>query len=202
MKTYSQVGQDLEILKYYKSFEDFYFIEIGAYDGIHLSNTYLLEKLGAKGICIEPNKKIFLELIQNRKCLCLPFIVGESNTLKGFNEKGLLGEVEEGDKYIQVSMKEILKNAPKIIQYLSLDVEGNEYNVLSDFPFDTHIVEFIHVEHNLYCEGDANKNKIYDLLTKNNYHRYKENVCVSGVPFEDWYVHNFYKNKTNENITL
>lgn len=40
----SQIGQDLNVLKFYKEKQCGYFIEIGASDGIQLSNTYLLEK--------------------------------------------------------------------------------------------------------------------------------------------------------------
>ena len=42
--SYSQIGQDLEVLKFYNFKENGFFIEIGASDGISLSNTYLLEK--------------------------------------------------------------------------------------------------------------------------------------------------------------
>ena len=52
----SQVEQDKWAIEEIFSFkENGYFIEIGAADGIHFSNTYVLEKeLGWQGICIEP----------------------------------------------------------------------------------------------------------------------------------------------------
>ena len=45
-----------------------FFIDIGAHDGISLSNTYLLEQeYGWKGICIEPNPSVFKKLCKNRE---------------------------------------------------------------------------------------------------------------------------------------
>ena len=41
--TFSQIGQDLEVVKVYNEKQNGFFIEVGASDGIELSNTYLLE---------------------------------------------------------------------------------------------------------------------------------------------------------------
>ncbi len=42
--SFSQIGQDLEVVEFYKNKSNGFFVEIGANDGITLSNTYLLEK--------------------------------------------------------------------------------------------------------------------------------------------------------------
>ena len=66
--TYSQLKQDLNIIDFYKSKKNCYFVDIGAHDGINLSNTYLLEKkYNWTGICFEPLKKIYSDLFENRK---------------------------------------------------------------------------------------------------------------------------------------
>ena len=55
---YSQLGQDVFAAKYFKFAKGGYFIEIGAGDGVDMSNTLLFERhLGWKGICIEPGAK-------------------------------------------------------------------------------------------------------------------------------------------------
>ena len=60
----SQLGQDLTVLKFYNNKRDGYFIEIGASDGIKLSNTYLLEsQYGWKGICVEPIPNNYNKLV-------------------------------------------------------------------------------------------------------------------------------------------
>jgi len=68
---YSQFEQDK-----YLNEEIFYqkkngvFVDIGAYDGITISNTYFFEKeLNWTGICIEPHSEIFKELCKNRKSI-------------------------------------------------------------------------------------------------------------------------------------
>ena len=64
----SQFGQDINVIEnIYKHKENGYFVEVGAYDGLYMSNTYLLEyKYKWKGICVECNPIHFNNLIQNR----------------------------------------------------------------------------------------------------------------------------------------
>ena len=72
--SYSQYGQDVYLIN--SIFPDRingYFVDVGAYDGITLSNTFILEKhLGWSGICIEPNPEAFEKLRANRSCICFP----------------------------------------------------------------------------------------------------------------------------------
>jgi FkbM family methyltransferase len=54
-------------IKKYLDFQNGFFLEVGAYDGIFQSNTLFLEKdLNWKGILVEPNFKYFLQCIKNR----------------------------------------------------------------------------------------------------------------------------------------
>ena len=56
----SQFGQDLQVLSFYNGKRDGFFVDIGAYDGKYISNTYMLEKnFDWKGICVEPNIRYF-----------------------------------------------------------------------------------------------------------------------------------------------
>ena len=70
-ESFSQLQQDLKVLKHLNYKKNGYFVEIGAANGIELSNTYLLEKnYGWNGICVEPIPDKFKQLKQNRKCHC------------------------------------------------------------------------------------------------------------------------------------
>lgn len=69
--------------------------------------------------------------------------------------------------------------APKIIDYLSLDIEGEEYNVLKNFPFDRYQFRIITVEHN-YIE--PTRSLIYKLLINNGY------VLRTSLEIDDVYT--------------
>ena len=59
----SQVGQDEWVVSFFSSKGDGYFLDIGAHNGVDLSNTYYLEKeLQWNGICVEADPYIFEDL--------------------------------------------------------------------------------------------------------------------------------------------
>ena len=66
---YSQNGEDgiiKEVLNRTQKFNDNQYCEFGAWDGIHLSNTYaLIKDKKCKALLLEPDKKKFLELCKN-----------------------------------------------------------------------------------------------------------------------------------------
>jgi len=63
----SQAGQDLWVYgEVFNQKRNGYFLDVGAHDGVHLSNTYLLEKKYRwKGICVEGNPLTFTTLVKN-----------------------------------------------------------------------------------------------------------------------------------------
>ena len=63
-------------------------------------------------------------------------------------------------------------NAPYEVDYLSLDTEGSEYEILKNFDFNKLLLKVIIVEHNF----THNREKILNLLTKKGY---KENLQIS-----------------------
>ena len=105
MKFYSQYAQDKYLYdNHLKDVKDGYFLDIGAHDGISLSNTMFFEKeMGWKGICIEPNPVVFDKIVKNRDCICLNGCIadftGKSKFLKieGYCEmlSGLIDEYDE-----------------------------------------------------------------------------------------------------------
>ena len=79
---YSQGGQDVYVTNILREKRDGYFVEVGAYDGFTISNTYLLEKnYGWKGICIEATPYRIQDLKNNRpNAICIETAVfSESN---------------------------------------------------------------------------------------------------------------------------
>jgi hypothetical protein len=67
-----------------------------------------------------------------------------------------------------------------MMDYLSIDTEGSEYDILSSFNFDKYKFRVITSEHNF----TQNREKIYTLLKKQGYERKFEDISE----FDDWYV--------------
>ena len=65
MKFYSQSGQDKFCYEnFFKNKKEGVFVEIGCLNGIKFSNTFVFEKMGWKGICVEASPSNF-ELLKN-----------------------------------------------------------------------------------------------------------------------------------------
>jgi FkbM family methyltransferase len=186
----SQLGQDLWVLEQCEYKKEGFFVEFGATDGVLLSNTYLLEKeFGWKGICAEPNPAFFKKLQLNRRCITSSACIGgtsgeevdfifadvfggmakdEDHDMHGWRRKAYR-EVEGTVKLVTQSLHSFLTEqvAPKRIDYLSIDTEGSEYEILENFPFGEWDIRLITIEHN-YTEK---REKIRNLLFRNGYSR-------------------------------
>lgn len=86
MKYFSQYGQDEFLDKnVFKDQEGGFFVDIGAHDGVSLSNTAFFEKYRHwSGICFEPNPHIFSKLKNNRSCIKIEGCVAEFNGKANF----------------------------------------------------------------------------------------------------------------------
>jgi len=199
--SYSQLGQDLEVLKVYNNKSNGFFIEVGASDGIELSNTYLLEtKYDWKGICCEPIPNKFEKLVINRpKSTCikeavynksgltLTFDISECTLLSGISahidcHKKRVDSSKQTINVQTISLLDVLEkaNAPSFIEYMSLDTEGSELEILKNFDFKRYTFGLIDVEHN-YIE--PRRTQIKDLLLANGY------VYKGPNKFDDMYKH-------------
>jgi FkbM family methyltransferase len=197
----AQLFQDLWVLWEMKGKTGGFFVEFGAADGMDLSNTYLLEeKYGWKGILSEPMPDWHPQLkrrtaIVDTRCVWsvsgekLPFLCSNIPELSGLKETAS-GDGHSGKRrnarqveVETVSLYDLLKehHAPQVIDYLSVDTEGSEYEILSHFDFASFQIKLITVEHN-YSES---RQKIHDLLSRNGYLRVFEEFSSC----DDWYVH-------------
>lgn len=195
----SQYRQDLFVLSELDFKRNGFFVEFGATNGVDLSNTYLLEKeFGWDGILAEPARHWHTNLRRNRSSRIVTECVWrDSDSTLIFNEVGALSTIdsfsssdfhrrerEHGTKYIvkTISLEDMLDKygAPGKIDYLSMDTEGSEYEILSNFNLDKYRFKVITVEHN---RGPA-REKIFQLLTAHGYLRKLEKFSK----FDDWYV--------------
>lgn len=198
----SQIGQDMFALIQSNFKRDGYFVEFGATDGVELSNTHVLEKeFGWQGILSEPAKRWHADLFKNRNCIIDSKCVwSESNKLLLFHESDdavlstidMYSAIEDANKSQRMAGKkyevptitllDLLEkhSAPKNIDYLSIDTEGSEYEILANFDFKKYAIKIITCEHNF----TPAREKIFQLLSSHGYQR----VATELSQWDDWYI--------------
>ncbi|NGX60069.1 MAG: hypothetical protein KR126chlam3_01231 [Chlamydiae bacterium] len=184
---YSQSGQDKFVNEsFFKNIRSGIFIDIGAHSGIEISNTYFFEtELGWSGICIEPIPELFDELTSNRKCVCVQGCItdhagtaefirfpGNRAWFSGLKEKYnplLLKNLEEAYGFNEyelinvdcITLNDLLEqHGIQHVNFLSIDTEGGEFDILSSLNFEKFQIDVITVENNL---GD---NRFAELMNK------------------------------------
>ena len=188
----SQCGQDKLIVEtILPGLKNGIFVDVGAHDGVKFSNTFFLEeKLGWTGLAIEPIPEVFAKLKNNRKCSlvngCVAAHAGKSQfqIVTGYGEmlSGLRDEHNErhlkrinremadfggSTSIIEVecfTLNQLLEvHRIKHVDYLTIDAEGAEYSILSNFDFNSYSIQVIGLENNY---KDC---RMMDLLLKNGY---------------------------------
>lgn len=207
----SQLYQDIFaefIMNHYQG--QHHFLEFGATDGLSLSNTASLERLKRwKGVLAEPSPQWHVALRYNRpkariieKCVWsesdkqLEFFVsdvGELSTLCDFTRSD--------EHSVPANTKERLKNGRKIVvdtislndiirdsfegicpDYISVDTEGSELEILSNLDFRIYRPKLLTVEHNF----TGSEEKLDFLFDEQGYTR----VFKDATAFDAWYVEN------------
>ena len=207
-KSKSQLFQDLFVLFNFNEKRNGTFLEFGATDGFSLSNTYLLENSYEwKGVLAEPspqwheslnknrpNCKIINDCIYSESGKSLDFFVSNSgvlSTIEEFKYSDLKSIPENSrirnsggysTKVSSISLNDVFikyfNSSP--IDYMSVDTEGSELEILRNFDFKKFGPSILTVEHNHSDE----ERKIDELLMVNGYIRYfKEHT-----QFDAWYI--------------
>ena len=192
--TASQAGQDYWIFaEAFNEMQSGYFLDIGAHDGISLSNTYLLEtKYKWTGLCIEANPISFEKLRKNRRTTCVNTCLDQSEREVEFVLNDVLGGIADRDvrnkdadtaalKTTKLKARPLLSileeyNAPRNIDYLSIDVEGAEERILGGFDFQKHTFKTITIE--------LPNEQLRGVFKSNGY------ILIREIPFLDClYIH-------------
>lgn len=178
-----------------------YFVEFGATNGMTFSNSILLERhFDWDGILAEPNPGFHPKLFSARGCAistkCVHSVSGLQveflcatrpmmSRMAGADDADL--ELEGRVKVETISLNDLLDahDAPKVVDFLSVDTEGSELDVLGAFDFAPRHVNLIAVEHNF----GPNRAAIHDLLTGQGFVR----RAMGLSRFDDWYRHRSIK---------
>jgi len=167
--SYAQAGEDLLIqfvlnaLRIYRPA----YLDIGAHEPIFLSNTYYFYKKGNFGVSIEPDTYLFKSFKKKRKRdICLNIGVGISSlkeadlyiltnrTLNTFSKTEALNyekvngiKIEKVIKIPLVNINEVIADYfPKCPNFISIDVEGLDFEIVKSFDFEKYRPEVFCIE--------------------------------------------------------
>ena len=125
-----------------------------------------MEQTGWDGVCIEPTPESFTKLIEARKCRCINIAVYNKNGIEKFTKfkdgsasNGLYDthsplhkEVYETRDIEFIEVKTVTWDKlelPAHIDYLQLDTEGSELEILKAIDWNTQLISYICLEDNM-----------------------------------------------------
>lgn len=198
----SQLGQDQFVLETLKYKTNGYFVEFGAMDGVYCSNTYLLEKdYGWDGILIEPNPELWEKGTKNRACKFLnacvsnkeetvDFLITDDpvySSISSYSQNDYNAFQRQSGTMVELpayTLRHVLDTLSdrKHIDYMSIDTEGNEYEILERYFRDNmdkrYTIDIFTVEHNF----NPNRDRIRNLMLSQDYKLVHEDISRW-----DWY---------------
>ncbi len=152
----SQFGQDVLLdTVFIPNTKNGYFVEVGANDPVYNSNTYFFEKSrGFTGLSVDaidfsakyaearPNTEFVNAVISNdERIVEFNYVESESgweDQMSGINSPKLSGKgFRSNVKRVQAVRLESLLGARKEIDFMTVDVEGHEVEVLSGIDLET-----------------------------------------------------------------
>jgi len=188
---FSQAGQDRVIDKLLGEKTGGVFVDIGGYDGVTGSNSLFFEVFrGWSGILVEPSPTQLRLAETVRHCPCLGYAVAGTagaaefmeitagyTQMSGFldsYDRDLLAKVRGDARHKEVLHSLESKTLADILQaqgisqidFLSLDVEGGEMDILQSFPFDDFNIDLWSIENNSQTSEmpELMRQRGYDLI--------------------------------------
>lgn len=187
---HSQLGQEAFVVGMTDGATALKYLELGAFDPQLLSNTATLrESFGWEGLSVDPNPDVLEKFIlANLEHSFLNVGAAGKDTSAMLIQNGALsytqpvlnGKTPKSEIVDLVDIKKIVERFSSI-DYLSVDIEGSELEVLIEFPFERVKPLIITVEHNF---RETDKVRIRQLLSSQGYRPFLPN----RTDFESWYV--------------
>ena len=184
-KSYSMEKEDLEITKRLNKIKNGFYVDVGGYHPVHRNNTYLLYKKNWRGINIDLSKfSIDLFNFARPEDINLNVAVSKTNKkIKYYTQKKIsqLTTIYKdiANKRMQgpIIEKEILSNTltaligktkykNKRIDFLNIDAEGADFEILESLNFDVYRPKLICVE---IDNKQIENSKIFNFLKKQKY---------------------------------
>jgi len=211
IKSYSQEGEDMILRRIFEYSEPGFYVDISAHHPKRFSNTYYFYRKGWRGINIDANpgcmelfrkmkpRDINLEIaISNKKQELIYYIFNEPalNTFSKILAKKIDGKgkykICKEVKIKTLTLGEVLNNylsKDTEIDFLSIDVEGLDFQVLRSNNWYKYKPKVILIEDLNFSFDSPNNSKIYNFLIDKGYHLiaktmntifYRNNSCSMG----------------------
>ena len=174
-----EFGEDIFIRRFFKNTRNGFYVDIGCYHPIKGSLTYYLFKKGWNGLNIDLSKvSIDLFKIARPKDYNVNAAITDFDGDTIYYENGAINQQNSlisNNQKKQIKIKayklETLLNNLNItnVDFLNIDVEGNDFKVISNFNFSKFRPKLISIEQNIYNSEELLKLDCHKLLTKNNY---------------------------------
>ena len=181
-----------------------YFLDIGAAYPVKFSNSYALQQRSWSGLLVEPNSSLLLTLESRRskQVEIAPVAVSTrsgASQLVSYGPLSSLVESAANDIYGSMRQRRLEQGSteeittqnfadliatysiPQSIGYLSIDVEGLDFEILQQFPFDSIQVKAVTIEHNLDLKLRASINK---FMKKQGFKR----VARRWSSIDSWFI--------------
>lgn len=197
--SYAQSGEDLIVGFVFEwlGIKKPTYIDLGAHHPTYISNTYYFYRKGSSGVCVEPNPKLF-SVIKNKRsrdtCLNIgvgtthvkssDFYIMSADTLSTFSRTDAeLLEKRDGQKIVNVlkvplvPVNEIIdRHMGKSPNFVSLDIEGLDLDILKTFDFKRFRPEVFCVETLTYTSNNSEQKipEIIDFMKGQNYFVYAD----------------------------
>ena len=172
-KSFSQFGEDLFIAEFFANQKEGKYVDLGAFHPMRLSNTYLLFKKGWSGTNIDLNP-ITIDLFnlarKNDDNICC-LMAGKENLLKDvyFEDWSAANSITSNKNLSerkQMKTKTFESLIYKNFDFLNIDLEGHDYEILQTIDFKKFNPKLICIE---ILENCSDKENIFDFLKQFNY---------------------------------
>ena len=174
-----EFGEDIFIRRFFKNTRNGFYVDIGCYHPIKGSLTYYLFKKGWNGLNIDLSKvSIDLFKIARPKDYNVNAAITDFDGDTIYYENGAINQQNSlisNDQKKQIKIKAYKLETLLInlnitnVDFLNIDVEGNDFKVISNFNFSKFRPKLISIEQNIYNSEELLKLDCHKLLTKNNY---------------------------------
>jgi FkbM family methyltransferase len=194
------MGQDRWVAEVLQHKRGGYYLDFGAFDGVLTSNSLFLERsLGWEGICVEANPTTYPVLCRERRCITVNAALWSESrqsveildahglsSIVTFADHDSVGDLRRSITLRRINVDTINPmdlltrfNVPELIDYLSLDIEGCELNVLKAMDLKRYKIALMTVEHASIPDRKA---AVRDMLLPLGY-QFVDYGC------DDWFYH-------------